>query len=284
MRTIIIIGVVATIAATSWAAVGRPAGAAPSTPQEPWPNEPAGMTLILEDDWTGGDWTDLGRGQAKHTNGWVRKTPDIEIVPIDDHPNGAPHALRITTPAGTEGGYGPEAYYERQAFGAGYREVYFGWWGRISPDFVGHGSGSNKHAYIGGRTAENRNRQRWFMPWGGGRLPVFGLRWDGGALGPNCHSSGTVPNVMRPGRWYRIEMLYRMPEHEGPYGIWQIWVDGRLVVDRDDICDEAFGPSSHLKSVTFSGIWGGRSANLARDQWAEFGPFRVTGRTPVEAN
>jgi len=234
-------------------------------------------------DWTEpGQWVSLGGDVQWSGNGFVRKTADLTIVPVTDHPT-ITRALQIRTPAGTPGGYGPWGYHSRstspQVWGSGFREVYLGWWTRLAPDFYGHSSGSNKHAFVRGLGPTGQPHDLWMMPWGSGHDPSFDVRLDqvsGSSVGCG-HWTAQPADQIAPGRWYRWEMWYRKPATNGPTGHVKLWRDGVLVYESTAVCDYGADVST-LYAIGFHGTWGGIGGTLPQDNLQWFGPWRVSAR------
>lgn len=79
-----------------------------------------------------------------------------------------------------------------------------------------------------------------------------------------------------PEKWYRIKQRIRVNTGEKPDGILQVWVDGKLVVDRAGIRFRK-EPKGPVDCFYFSTFYGGNSQDFApeKDRVAWFDDFKI---------
>lgn len=253
-----------------------------------WPNEPAGLSEIVETDWQEpGFWDLIGTDEEWTGNGWVRKIDEnqadaMEIITIGDHPiSGMTKVFRARAPTLTDGGFGPFAYSERNVstghnWRNGCRELYYGYWHRIVTGFEGHASGSNKSFDVrvyNGTIVQSH----WNIPWGAGFLSDWDLRYDAtaGASAGCTHTAASIANIYETNVWTQFEGHIILPTTDGATGTWKIWKNGSLVLNRTDICDQ--GTNAWMYGCLLSATWGGLNDELTHDNDQHFGPIRLSG-------
>lgn len=84
-----------------------------------------------------------------------------------------------------------------------------------------------------------------------------------------------------PGKWYRITQRVKLNEDNLKNGILQVWVDGKQVIDRQDLRLRLWGKGM-IDTFYFSTFYGGATADWApsKDTFIDFDKFRVTTEKP----
>jgi len=228
-------------------------------PSTLFPNEPAGLTVIQETDWS----TGLGTWFRKFTS----TDKPITIVPITDSPLGDAQALQIGYNAGSVGGGGTELEYDIAA-GHWPNEIFMGYYVQVDSTWQGHSSAINKMVYFddGGATFS----AMWYEMFGSGTSPLSLYVVNQSGSGPaGMHENVTPANFTR-GQWHKVEIYQK----QGSPGIVRVWVDGALAIDRSDV----FTNNAPIDYVTISGIWGGVGDTKAHFDFMRFDHVRISGR------
>lgn len=173
----------------------------------------------------------------------------LSITTDASAPQSPPSILRVTYPAGFNGGSSP-GYVEANF--SGRRVLYLAYWAKLSANFYGHPTGFNKQFYV----------------WAGGK-PIFFLDASGGgngSLSPKAVLQNTpadavlppnlVPNAAIPrGRWYSVEILLTGNTSGAGNGSVDWWIDGSHV---GSVAGLRFTSSTTAwDTFTFRPVWGG---------------------------
>ncbi len=187
----------------------------------------------------------------------------LTIVQDPTAPKSAPNvAQQIFTPA-LPGGSSP-AITERAFPGAGKTTLYVATWMKLSSNFVGHPTGTNKmvHFVING---SNRLFLQARGIGAGALVPSFGLQglaapyFDG--VSQTATAVNLLPNVgnaaINRGQWQRYEIVLVGNTPGIANGSAQLWIDGVRVLNYSGIMFAAPGGSGKWDAVQWSPTWGG---------------------------
>ena len=234
-----------------------------------WPNEPAGLTVLNDY-----DFSDSLSSQADGTpigsTGWrVWRNGAIggggARVVDGTAPLSAPYAFEFSYPIGFPSGRDPamlECVFPPEG---GARELYWGFWWKPSSPFQSDGSGVNKIAFIwtptvtGGGSTDLLYFDLSPDPWRiramndliGGGGPSAGRR-----LEPNVDTT-----VVSLAQWHRIEIYAKYSSGSAADGVLKWWVDGRLNGQYTDLKMVQDGGFDH---VQFAPTYGGNTGDVKR--------------------
>jgi len=240
-----------------------------------WPNEPSGFRVI--NDYGFDDPIPVGNGVPVGSSGWaVINDSGATRVTDPSAPRSPPDVLHITFPTGFTGGVAPVTmWYDFPATRP--RELYVGFWLKVSNPWQGHSSGVNKIAYITtggtqdalipelfGQAAPYRLRMAVFEL-GASQNPVYG-----GWLDPNVED--VTPTL---GAWHRIEIYAKYgTSSTSNDGIVRVWMDRTLMMSYSDINFAHDGFDGWKLSPT----WGGIGDTKREDDSFWFDHVHASGR------
>ena len=238
------------------------------SPASPWPNEPAGMTVVT--DWgfdhvppTAGDvaipgspnWSVFYGVPPSPVKGWVERSADAAA------PLSPPHIYGFVYPQGMVEGLAPSTvYYPRQANGIAERlglqsnpvlnadEIYAGFWWKPSSPFD-LGPNGNKIAFLfnGGG---DKGGQQFLILMPDQRLHVL-PEYPGDYQWRRPNENTTLVTL---GRWHRVEWYSRLSA-----GTLKWWLDGELQGNYSDVTNP-----HKFDMFQFSPTWGGNSGARKR--------------------
>ena len=241
--------------------------------------EPQGMTLFTERPFS-----------AVDEDGWgVPSAPDINNYTIDSDavgPRSAPRVGTIRFPAGFIGGNSPA--FSEKSLGSGAGTLYISMWIKLSSNWVGHPTGTNKvlHFWIAGL-----NRVFAYVDGAGSNVlkPYIGLQgiaapYNDGAgqtatsvnLGPNVPGHTGVQIVR--GQWYRWEIVFQANANGGANGSADWWIDGVQVGHYTGIPYVAANQSREFNVMRWDPTWGGRGGTVPADQFMYVDHIYVSGK------
>jgi hypothetical protein len=294
-----------------------PPPAPPPAPPPPSPpgafNEPAGYTCIVGRRFnslgvTGSNGYGTGRGTIANcwgaglSEGWddiERTRKAFSIVQDASAPLSPPNVVRMNYPAQgpITGTYSPgvaqmmginqpQAYYGAPRL---YKRIYFRTAFRVSPNWQGHSSGTNKLFFVRATSGfEPIVRLR-----GSGTGPLIlnvdvqGSEGPGGD--PRAATGGFSPNTagaaaagafaIQRGRWYVLEGVYQIGTDDAHNGQIRLWLDGTLTHDYRDV---EFQKAATVGNVTWGYVhiaptWGGGGGTILQTMWLDFDDFYVSG-------
>jgi hypothetical protein len=213
---------------------------APLGSDAPWPNEPAGLTLVTDAPF-----------HALNENGWRGQGSGLAVAA---DPPGAPSrgsTLVFAYGPGFPGGNAPGVEFYHLPTPT--RETYFGFWWKASAGWQNHAaSGVNKIALLFPATS------------GAGAMyimmffddtnytiqvePTFAA--DTRRLAPNVHAT-----PVRLGAWHRVEWYARYSTTATSRdGVTRWWLDGELQGEHTDL---QMPPDSGFLEYTIRPVWGG---------------------------
>ena len=203
----------------------------------PWPNEPAGYTLVSDEPWN-----------SLLDDSWLTANDsagNVTIAQDASAPLSPTNVAQYRYPSGFADGSGPgEEYHELTATS----RVYVGLWWKPSDPWQGDKSNVNKIEYIAAGDSGSIFLAMYGVPGGPYELRAFPQfihasldRW----LTPNVNDDTVALGV-----WHRVEWLV---DYSGTTGHIQWWLDGRLQGDWSD--DPP--PHSQLTEYQLNPVWGG---------------------------
>jgi hypothetical protein len=216
------------------------------------------------------------RGGSECWDGLEYRYNKFSVIEDRSAPFSCCTIARMHYAAGHRSGTAP-ATVQTQAFRPPVEELYVSIWARLSPNWVGNQSGTNKMFFLGiGRNANNI----FLSAEGSGR----------GALQPQIRLQGVPderrrlrPNLTQTtltrGRWQHWEFYFKMNTPGGSNGIAKMWLDGAPVTDERTLAFR--GPaeaSARWWIFHWSPTYGGGGAPPPDDQYLDFDHVYVSGR------
>ncbi len=250
---------------------------APPPPPPPGSIEPSGMSVIterafnaaVEDGWDLPSWVD--------PNDW-------KIVADAAAPYSPSNILQIRFPAGFTGGDSPAL--SEKPFGTGVGTLYVSMWIKLSSNWVGHLTGTNKvlHFWIGGA-----NRVFAYVDGSGSNTlkPYIGLQGiatsfnDG--FGNNSTSINLRPNVQTGsqivrGQWYHWEMVFTSNTNGSANGTADWWINGVQVGHYTGIGYVSSSQSRNFTTMKLDPTWGGLGGTVPADQFMWMDHIYLSGK------
>jgi hypothetical protein len=270
-----------------------------STPVSGLTHEPPGYTRITSRDFGSKAKTDADRGPTG-SQGWDGVEYRYHKVQIDTDstaPVSPSGILRLLYPAQTVAKgttYNPGVVqtlsFTGSAYGARqYRKLYLRTAIRVSPNFQGHPTTTNKLIFIRGEDEANGNRAE----------PIIRLRGVGagpltlsvdpqGMLRDKRQLRGVSPNAqsfspnrgsggVTRGAWHVIEAVLEMGQNGAANGRLRIWLDGTLTHDYGDLEYERTAKIRYWNTVVIAPTWGGVGGTINQTMWLDFDEFFVSG-------
>lgn len=251
---------------------------APTQPTQPPPpsgggadnaHEPSGFTMV-----TNRPFSSLAKScsDASAAEGWEPgeecEWSHISIIQDPTAPKSPNSVLQAMYPSGTTGGT-IDATPGRivKNFSAA-KSVYTSVWVKLSPNFVGNGTWTNKVFFI----------------WINGH-PNFFMSAEGagtGALAPTGRLQGTMdsreklpPNlvssaVVQRGQWQHWEVLVKANTPGQANGEFHLWVNGTKVSEYKNVAYLSSGESQAFMKMDVEPIWGGGGSTLSAAQYMYF--------------
>jgi hypothetical protein len=215
----------------------------PGQPEES--NEPEGYTRVAERAFS-----------AFSEDGWDIEggTNNVRIVSDSTAPKSPRSVMRVEYAAGYRAGTGP-VQMEKSISANRHTGLYASVWLRLSPNFEGNESGTNKLIF------------HWIH-----NNPSVFLSAEGvgsGKLEPTIRLQNVsdsreylYPNVvpgaeLTRGQWHRWEYQFVANEPGSGDGVARWWLDGTLIGEYEDILFSDSGQSNHWEYYQLSPIWGG---------------------------
>lgn len=225
----------------------------------PWPNEPAGFTVVSDQPW-----------DVLTAGGWSLQFGVLPlIVPDPTAPLSPPDVLQITYPVGFASGSAPSTVVHALP---GTRQLYVGMWWKPSNPWQGNDSNTNKIQYV----FTNASGSIVMTMYGPARGP-FELR-----VFPQFSTSSDtwlVPNVnhvpVTLGEWHKIEwLLVYNTTTDPPNGISRWWLDGQLIGDYSNL---SF-PSEPLTVYKVAPVFGGTGGAKTETDYYWYDHVHLSGR------
>ncbi len=267
-------------------------------------HEPAGFAAIVgrRFDAKGSGSNGRGTGTLPYKTGGSEGWDDVEsrygnliLASGPSAPISPPNIMRMLYPAQTVASnqtYSPGVIqtlgFTGGAYGARqYTRLYLRFAVRVSSNWQGHGTGTNKVLFV--RSVDGNNR---FEPIirlrGQGSNPLElnvdlqgspqDPRTDTGGLHPNTSGAASVgaSNVAR-GVWHVVEAVLVIGPVGSHSGIFQMWLDGTLTHDYRDVEYSKNGVSNVWDALHFAPTWGGIGGTITADMWMDLDEVYVSG-------
>jgi hypothetical protein len=238
----------------------------PPPPGGDFTNEPAGMTLVTNTDFsslTGGGWT------------YGPKWGTARIVSDATAPYSPSSVLQFDYPAGfTAAGESPAAM-RPPSIGANRHELFWGFYWKANPEWQSHSSNINKilFGWINGSTTFGLTWHNASINVGGRQVgPTLAL-FEGGDY--HLFNTSQAQDI-EPGTWYKIEFYFRPSSGSGTAdGEFRLWVNGVLYSNHQNIVT----PSGTITEVYYDPTWGGVGGSpKAHDDWFRIDQTRISVR------
>jgi hypothetical protein len=272
-----------------------PPPAPPPAPSGAW-KEPTGFSMITHRDFSSKAKTDADRGPTG-SQGWdgiEYRYARITIAQDASAPLSPPSIMRMLYPAQTvkpNTTYSPgvaqmmgittaRAHYGELRH---YRRLYFRTAFRVSANWQGHPSSTNKLFFVRSESGhEPIVRLR-----GAGpnalqlNVDLQGSRRDKrnigaqASLGPN--RGVDEANHIRRGKWYVLEGVLEIGTNGQSNGTLRLWLDGVLTHSYSDIEYEATAKRNDWGYIHIAPTWGGREGTINQLMWLDFDDFYVSG-------
>ncbi len=252
-RLIIALGLVALVACGGAKATGTHAG--------PWPNEPAGMTLVS--DYGFGDVLPIGQGVPVDTSNWFINDDGLATRGSDGSAPVSPRFVgQWSYPVGFAGGNDPATMYLNVGGG---NELYIGFYWKASNPWQDHPV-ANKIAFqfaggggAGGQTFIAMVSGSHFL------RPTLELSTDFARnLDPNVDSTAITLGVWHCVEWYINKSTHTMK--------W--WLDGVLQGNFTNVNY----PADAFDEFKFAPTWGGTGGTKNEQDYFWFDHVRITRR------
>ncbi len=225
-----IFGLVSNVASgTTTGSITPPPPPPPPSPPGTWPNEPAGFRMISDQPWDamlGTGWSYLRRTSTK----------DDGIVADLTAPFSLSNVLRIVFTAGCCVDAEPSVHWMTMAT---VREIYTGWWMKLSPNWQPNPAGGGKITFLWTNNSTGQVYTNLYHPCAypescgpdvQGPPYKIGANTEWGPYGQKIWYPNVTTTWVNPGEWHRIEFYYRWETTPGSSGdgIIRWWVDGVL--------------------------------------------------------
>ena len=216
------------------------------------------------------------RGGSECWDGLEYRYRNFSIVEDPGAPFSCCTIARMLYRAGHRSGTAP-ATVQTQAFRPPVEELYVSIRARLSPNWFGNQSNTNKMFFLGiGRNANNI----FLSAEGSGRgslqpqIRLQGVPDERTRLRPNLAQA-----TLTRGRWQHWEFYFKMNTPGAPNGIAKMWLDGEPITDVRNVMFR--GPAESAARwwiFHWSPTYGGGGAPPPDDQWLDFDHVYVSGR------
>lgn len=267
----------ANIVATSEGVTGS-AGITVGTPTS---NEPSGMTILVNRNWS----CNIGTGCD---SGWAYSSTmdkNTQVVTDAAAPKSPSTVTQMNYPAGFAAGSGP-AVAER-GFGGQRTTLYISQYVKYSSNWQGHSSGVNKITYFygagfvpyvytlargsgSGTLLSSIALQRLAAAYSDGR----GTTGTEVFLDPNTGAAG---HVIR-GQWHHYEYILEMNTAGVSNGRIQAWLDGVKTHDWSGIRFVGSGGSAWWELLHWAPVWGGTGGTVSATMFQQMDHLYVSGK------
>jgi hypothetical protein len=254
------------------------ADAPPSTAEDrrTWPNQPEGFRELTQRAFDHKAKRDNDRGESG-SEGWDGiefRSRNFTIIEDPTAPRSPPSVGQYLYPAGFASGRSPGT--AQIAFKRPVREMYISLWIKLSPNWHGNQSSTNKmfFLWIGGGnrvfvSAEGAGMSR-LQP----QLRLQGVADKRRRLRPNVGRDAAVAR----GEWQRWEFLVKANDPGAANGELHWWIDGRKISEYRDVNIVPAGRRPLWDQFQWSATYGGGGAPVPHDQWIRWDHIYISGR------
>ena len=191
----------------------------------------------------------------------------VTIGSQSDSPTGKSGVWTWTYKKGMPGGEGVANVWPAFSVPSGAQEMWVQWYWKYSPGFVYHGV---------------VNKQFYFHPsntMGIGIIPDIGISMmpqgtNAAAYWPNVDKSLWYASV---GVWHKFKARYVMNSNGAYNGIYQAWVDDKLVANYTNVY---YGNGETITKPAFVVIYGGMGGSVPQDQYLYMAGVRIGSTDP----
>ena len=211
-----------------------PAPTGPPAPTAGFPNQPSGMSVITDRDFDSKARNNNDRGSSG-SDGWdgiEYRYGAFTIVNDPSAPNGDGKVGEMFFPSNHPAGTGPgtaQIYFPKNI-----QTAYVSVWARVSPNWVGNQSSTNKMFFLG---VAKGNNQFFFSAEGSGhnslqaQLRLQGVNDPRSRITPN-RGNGDIAR----GAWQRWEFVFTCNSgQDRPDGSIDLWINGSHVTSVNDV-------------------------------------------------
>lgn len=239
-----------------------------------YPNQPPGMTLLSDRQFATKAANDRDRAGAEGWDAVEGRYPNFSIVNDPSAPKSGPRVGQFLYPAGFTGGMSPAT--AQIWFQSPLRTVYLSLWVKLSPNWQGHRSSTNKMLFlwIAGGT-------RFFISAeGAGSGPLWAQIRLQGVPDPRrrLHANQVPGALVHRGVWQRWELIVTPSTPGQADGSVRWWIDGTLISAYDDLALVRPGESPEINQLQWSATWGGGGDVVAQDQWVRWDHVMISGK------
>lgn len=270
-------------------AAGAPSRAQ-SAPADPdaWrreSHEPPGFTPLTDRDFSHKASADRDRG-PRGSQGWDGiefRAHNLTLVEDPTAPHSPPMVAQMRYPAGMKSGRAPGLAQLNIRARERPRSLYVSMWVKLSPNFHGNQTGTNKifHFWIQHDNPGQRSKA-------GNRIFLSAEGKAKGPLHPQVRLQG-VPDeraritprggaTIRRGAWQRWELLLELNTPGVADGRARWWIDGRLATEADDLLVVAAEETGRFQGVQFSPTYGGGGRPVPEEMFLWLDHVYVSGK------
>jgi hypothetical protein len=249
-------------------------------PSAGFPNQPGGMIIVTDRQFDSKARNNNDRGSSG-SDGWdgvEYRYGNFTIVQDPTAPTGDGRVGQMLFPANMVAGTGPgiaQIYFPR-----GLRQVYMSIWAKLSSNWVGNQTSTNKMFFLG---VAGGNNQFFFSAEGAGhnnlqaQLRLQGLFDLRARITPNRNNASVVR-----GQWQRWEFLFTCSS--APLlanGAIDMWIDGQLVTSVSNVnWTETKYPTRPctIDIFNWNPTYGGGGASPGVDQYQWFDRVYISGK------
>jgi hypothetical protein len=231
------------------------------------PNEPAGYLKITERAF-----------DAFYEDGWNLETSSGAVLRTDETsaPRSPNNVLRVDYPSGMPGGI---SQIDTEKATNLYKNNYLSFYVKLSPNFQGHDSGTNKVIFnwihedpavflsFEGTDAAGLEPQVRLQ-----NMPAGETRT---ALDPNVPGQENV-KISR-GEWHHWELVFLANQPGSSNGTVKYWLDGTLIGEYTDVQFSGATDGAIWERIEISPIWGGTGDVVADNMWIEIDHLYLSG-------
>ncbi|HXO86778.1 MAG TPA: hypothetical protein VN803_14750 [Gemmatimonadales bacterium] len=194
-------------------------------PSETWPNQPAGFRVRNDQPWdvlTGNGWNYLRRSSSK----------DASILSDPATPQSPPSQLRMVFTTDMQRDHEPSVHWTSLP---GVREIYTGWWIKLSPNWSCSPAGCGKITFLFANGGNGQVYTNFYHKggdastgWEQGPPYRVGVNTEWAPYGQRIWLPNLTTTFVNPDEWHRLEFYYRWESTPGVSGdgIIRWWVDG----------------------------------------------------------
>lgn len=247
--------------------------------EELYPNKPSGFTTVAEADMTERFLWPQSTESAIHGSWWEWEYGNPRTILYDEPAPQSHGFFRTHYEEGRSGGTAPVNWGGWDGHTTEYEEIYFSQWIRlVGDDFESHPVGTKLGFFGVGEGPEFAANEGFFFLQSGLR-ESFWIRFNQqGTSARNLNPNVYTGPVIFAGEWHHLEMYGRVNDIGQENGVMQMWVDGRLVVDYDDVIFRNQENPWAWYAYKCNPTWGGAGYTKSRDDYIDVSHTYIAGR------